>query len=253
MRVSKNLLTGILALCSFNSLIVAQDSTRAQQELWPGIDFHYRFNNKFRVIASYSATKLKSSDFTDGGIAFNFDYYTLPVLRKMYTPLDHSRGHFLWLRAGYAYSTSPKNSKDELKEHTLITEANGRFYLPNNFLLTNKNRMDWRFRNGSFQPRFRPRLNLERDFKTEFLTFNAYTYLEYFYNFNTGNKNRFRLAFGTEISVAHNLNFEIYLVHQFENGSQVNNVNAVGLSLKIYMEKGKPFFIKKYKPSEPKT
>ena len=40
------------------------------------------------------------------------------------------RGYYLWLRAGYLYSSTPPESEDPFKENTFVTEANVRFHLP---------------------------------------------------------------------------------------------------------------------------
>jgi hypothetical protein len=225
----------------------AQDTAVAQatrQEVWPEIDAFYRFNDKFRLFAFVSGTQLKSSSYTDGGLAVNLDYFALPIWRKARTYADSARGNLLWLRGGFFYSSSPKNTTDGFKEYTIVTEANTRFFLPLELLLTNKNRIDWRFLNGDFQPRYRPRITVERDLKTDFLTFNAYFYAEYFLNFKNNGSNRLRLALGTELRVAKHINFEVYFVHQFDNGLDIVTVNAVGLALKIYWQQGDHLFSK---------
>ena len=121
----------------------------------------------------------------------------------------------------------------------------GRFYLPWKILLTGRNRFDLRWRNEDFQPRYRPRLKFERGFKTEYLTFTVYTYGEYFVNFDSDITNRFRFAMGWEVRVAKRLSFETYFVHQFENKLSVLSVNAIGLAMKLFFQKGDLLFGKK--------
>jgi hypothetical protein len=225
----------------------AQDSTVApvtRQELWPKVDLFYRFNDKFRLFAFVSGTQLESSSYADGGVGVNLDYFAFPLSHIATTSADSIRGHRLWLRGGFAYSTSPKDVKDGFKEYAIVTEMNLRFYLPFKFSLSNKNRFDWRFREGEFLPRYRARLTLERDFKTDFLTFNGYVYAEYFLNFKSNTSNRLRLAVGSELRVSKHINFEVYFVHQFDGGLDILTVNAVGLVLKIYWKHGDRLFSK---------
>ena len=127
----------------------------------------------------------------------------------------------------------------------MITEANVRLYLPFKFLLIPRNRFDWRFVNGDFRPRYRAKLQLERDLSTAFLSVNVYTYAEYFVNINSESHNRTRFAFGGELKVTKHMNFDVYYVHQFDNGLGVPTVDAIGLTLKLFWHKGEPFFAKR--------
>src|SRR5918993_1190283 len=166
----------ILFLISFSIVGKCQEDTLTEQttrkEAWPEIDIYYRFNEKFRLFTYFSGTRLKSSSFTDGAVGVNLDYFALPVWRHMKAKADSSRGNLLWLRAGLLYSRSPQDDDNPVKEYTIVTEANARIYLPFNFLMVPKNRLDWRFVNGNFTPRYRAKLQLERDISTGYLSFN---------------------------------------------------------------------------------
>jgi hypothetical protein len=167
----------------------------------------------------------------------NLDYFALPVWRHRKTKSDSSRGNLLWMRAGFLYSTTPTKADKPVNEYTIVTEANIRLYLPFKFLLIPKNRIDWRFLNGDFNPRYRAKLQLERDVSTGYLSFNLYAYAEYFANINSDAHNRTRFAFGSELKVSKHANFEVYFVHQFDNGLDVPTVDAIGLSLKLFFHK----------------
>jgi hypothetical protein len=222
--------------------ILAQDSSGTKQEVWPELNLYYKINSKFRIYALYSATKLKNSAYTDGGFGIYLDYYTFPVMRKKLDPnlRDSTRGYYLWVRAGYLYSSTPPESKDPFKENTFVTEANLRFHLPWHILLTNRNRFDWRSLDGQFQPRYRPRLTFEKEMRTEYLFFTPNIYGEYYAYFNASGYNRFRVSAGVDIKVTSHLEFETYFVYQFGNGEKVNDLKAMGLRLKIYLaHKGK--------------
>jgi len=193
------LLTMALIFCNVNGF--AQLS-RTSQEVWPLVDAYYRLNQKFRMYATVAATKLEESTYSDGAVGLFVDYFAYPP--KIANKLRHNHsdslpGKFLWLHGGYQYSATPPSSKDPFKENMFVTEANTRFYLPFDMLLTWKNRFDWRINNSKFKSRYRPRLMLERDFKTEYLFFTAYGYGEYYANFGNGSVNRFKTQLGVEI------------------------------------------------------
>ncbi len=230
------LLMGFM-LCSWQ--LLAQDSTAVKQEVWPEINLFYKLNNKFRIYALYSATKLKNSSYTDGGWALYLDYFALPNIRKKLSMevRDSTRGYYLWLRAGYMYSTTPADSKDPFKLHTFVAEANLQFHLPYEILLTNKNRFDLRFIEGVFEPRYRPRLTLEKDLHTAYMYFTPNIYAEYFAYFGEKGFNRFRVSAGIQTKVTKHIEFETYFLHEFDNGERVEGLNAMGFSLKFYLKR----------------
>ena len=96
---------------------------------------------------------------------------------------DSARGYYLWFRMGYSYSDAPSN---EPKKQINIyeTEANNYFRIPERLVMILRNRIDWRWVDGNFQPIYRPRLKIVRNFKTEYLAFNAYAWSEYYFYLN---------------------------------------------------------------------
>ncbi len=210
--------------------------SRNAQEVWPAVDAYYKIDPKFRIYATAGGTKRESSNYTDGAIGIFVDYFTFPFT-KIFRP-DHADslpGKFLWLRGGYQYSATPPSAEDPFKESTIVTEANGRYYLPYKMLLTWKNRFDWRIKNGDFNARYRPKLMVERDLKTAYLFFTVTGSAEYFANFGNGAVNRFRVQIGTEIKVTRIINYEVFWNHQFAHQPEIQEVDAFGMTLKIYM------------------
>ena len=219
--------------------LMSQDSTYTRKEGWPEVNLFYNFNDRWRLFAMYSATKLITSDYTDGATGIYIDYFASSSLReKFITPLkDSSKGYRLWVRLGYYYSTTPPESANRVKEHTVASESNSRFHCPMDILLTAKNRFDWRTVNSEFKVRYRPRVTFEKEMQTRYLYFTPYLYGEYFFNFNESSSDRFRLCFGFEVKLALYINFETYYLIQFRNGDTVNDVNAIGFALKFYLDR----------------
>jgi hypothetical protein len=209
---------------------------RTAQEVWPSIDVYYRMNPRWRFYATASGTK-KESSYADGAIGVFADYFGIKptnLLRKGHA--EDLPGKFLWLRAGYQYSASPPSAADPFRENMFVTEANGRFYLPFDVLLTFKNRFDWRFSDQEFKGRYRPRLSFDKDLHTEFLFFTANALVEYYANFGNGAVNRFRTQMGFEFKVTRAVNYEVYWSHQFPNDPEIQVVDAFGMTLKVYMK-----------------
>lgn len=210
---------------------------RKTQEVWPSIDVYYRINDKLRIYATASGTKKDSSNYTDGSLGIFLDIFAFPVLAKRRANhLEELPGTYLRLRAGYQRSASPANAEDPFQENLYVLQADGRATLPASILLTVRNRFDFRFNEGDFSTRYRPRLALERDFRTEYLFFTVSSFTEYFANFGQPQLNRFRLQLGLEVKVTKHLAYESFWNHQFANEPSISEVDAFGMVLKLYLD-----------------
>ena len=232
--LQKLFLIGVLLL-NVNSLF-AQDSV--QKQFWPELDIYYRINERFRIYSSISGTESNSA-YTDGTAGVYLDFFAFPWLRGRLNPeiSDTTRGYYWWFRAGYSYSNSPPGEKRK-EVNIFETETNNTFNLPADIVLHSRNRLDWRWVNGDFQPIYRPRIKFVRNLRTAYLTFNIYLWSEYFFYLNDNNQDRLRLTIGSEIKVLKNLDFEVYFLHQFQNKQYVASLNAVGIMFDLYFKSG---------------
>lgn len=222
---------GLVLACG--DRLVAQDSV--QKQIWPELDMYYRFSERFRLFSQFTGTK-SNSEYTDGTAGVYLDYFAKPWLnaRRNETELgDSTQGYYWWFRLGYSYSAAPPSDKKK-DINTLETETNNSFYLPSRLVLQTRNRLDWRWVNGDFQPIYRPRVKFLKNFKTEYITLNAYLWSEYFFYLNDNSQNRFRMALGSEVKVLKSLDFEVYFMYQFRNQDTVEPIYAVGLILDLY-------------------
>jgi len=219
-------------------LVYAQDSS-VQKQIWPELEIYYRINERFRLYSLISSTR-SNSEYTDGTAGIYIDYFALPWLRgRNETELsDSSVGYYWWFRMGYSYSDAPPSDKKKVV-NIFETETNNTFYLPAAIILQTRNRLDWRWVNGEFQPIYRPRVKFVRNLKTEYLTFNAYLWSEYFFYLNDHTQDRLRICFGVEIKVLKFLDFETYYLHQFQNKQYVAPLNAIGLQFNLYFKSKK--------------
>lgn len=246
LRIRKLIFTVIFSGFFFQDCLAQLGSK--SQEVWPALDVFFKINQKSRLYGTLSGTKLEESNYADGGVGLFYDYFTYPLkITSRFLPdrIDSLPGKFLWLRGGYQYSASPTEAENPFKEHTLVTEANARSYLPLNILLTIKNRFDWRFVDGDFKDRYRPRVMVERDLRTEYMFFTASLWVEYFAYFGNSPINRFRTQAGVEFRVTKHMNYEVYWNHQFASGTEVQENDAFGMSFKFYFNRGEKLGILK--------
>ena len=214
----------------------AQEAT-TRKEFWPEVDVYIKVKPKVRLylIATISKSvedgELRNAQGYEGQIGVHVDYI----------PNKH-----VIFRAGYRYGTAVGSNSDPFKEHRLLIEQTLRKLLHGDFLLSDRNREDFRFVNGDFSFRYRNRVTLEREvhlFKGRSIT--PYASEEVFYDtrYNTWNRNRF--AVGVQQSLRRGplrkmllperqIILDLYYMRQNDSRSDIPHVNAIGAALAFY-------------------
>ena len=220
------------------SCAVQLQADDASTEFWPEWDVYLRLNDKSRLFFLYSATKLDNRQtYSDGSFGGHFDVYAVPLLGRRVLRKDHAdiaRSKSFMVRVGYLFSRTPSGSSDPFSEHTPTVENHWRFQLPGSVLLTDRNRADFRIRDGSYQPRYRNRLKLERTFPAGRLDVTPYAHAEAFYDWRFDKFHRFRYAAGAEVSFGRHIVFESYYLRQRDTVTSPSHVNAIGAALQFY-------------------
>jgi hypothetical protein len=229
--------TVLTIFCFFSA--ISGFSQEAVHEIWPEVKVYYNFNDKFRLYFLGTATRTADAfNYTDGSLGLHLDYFAYPFFRKGEAEGMH-RGDLIWFRVGLVYDASTPNAPDQHGDNIFLTQSDVKFHLPERLVFTVRNRLDWRVSNNVFSPRYRPRLRLDRDFKTTYLIFTAFVYGEYCFDFGATPKDRLRLYIGSAIKVSDVVTFESFVMHQFDN-NVVGSVNAMAFTFKIYLRHNNP-------------
>jgi len=223
-------------------LVLSTKAARAQQpttrnEFWPEIDVHINLKPKLRLYLLGTVSKS-----VEDGELFNAKAFESQIgVHVDYIPNDH-----LILRTGYRFGTSVGETSEPFKEHRLLTEQTLRKLLPNELLLSDRNREDFRFVNGDFSFRYRNRVTLEREFHLlKGRTVTPYVSGEIFYDTRYQTWNRNRLAVGAQISLRRGpirklllpkrqVILDLYYMRQNDSRSDTAHVNAIGVSLAFH-------------------
>ncbi|SFU02147.1 Protein of unknown function [Algoriphagus locisalis] len=238
----------IYASLAWQSSFAQTDTTAIenQQEVWPELNVYYRINDNFRIFSTLSGTKESSSSYSEGAYSIYLDYFGLKAPISKLNFVGREEQFRFRLRGGYLYSRTPPTVEDEIKSHTIRFQTSNTFSMSPKFRAYYKGKLDMVISNGDFNARYIPHLRLERDFKTEYLTFSGYTFVERYLDFQGRDLDRTRVAAGANLRVSKIIDFEIYYLYQFKNKANVPNVIAIGSRLKFYLSR-------KVKVSEPEA
>lgn len=204
-------------------------------QFWPEATFFLRTSDNSRLSLLAAGTRTRQDGYTDGELGVHMDFYSAPLFKgRAKRHPDVARDRFLQFRVGYLFGKAPPRSEDPFTEHTALMEVTPRFYLPKRILLTNRNRVDLRFVDGDFVPRYRNRLKLERSFRIGNRSLTPYTHVEVFYDWRYNAFHRQRYGAGAEFEVNEHFVVEGYYLRQQDSRSSMRGMNVGGLALQFY-------------------
>ena len=215
----------------------AQDNAR--YEFWPEVDAYLKLSQKSRLFFMYSATKLDDRQtFADGSVGIHYDWYGGRTILPRIRFREAAKHQTVLFRVGYEVTRAPSDSGKTVGERTPMFEAHARTPLPWKLLITDRNRFDLRFVGGTFTPRYRNRLKIERTFKIGRFELTPYTQAEVFYDWRWNTFNRQRYTGGAEWAITRFLVLEGYSAMQRDTKSSPEYVYAGGVALQFYFNRG---------------
>jgi hypothetical protein len=230
-------IAGLLLLAGLVSPLPAQQAEqKTLDQFWPETDLFVRLNGGSRLFFLWSGTRTEAGGYTDGQAGAHIDLFVPPIFFKdrVSRHPDLARNKFLTVRLGYLFGKTPADSPQPFTEHTPTVEANSRFYLKH-VLLTNRNRFDFRFIDGTYTPRYRNRLKVEGTIPIRKVSLTPYAHAEAFYDWRYNAFHRFRLAAGAELELTRHIVLESYYLHQVDTRASQRTENIGGLALQFYL------------------
>jgi len=169
----------LLIIC-WCSAISAQTSDKSG-EFWPTLDFHTQLRSGLQIEAFVGSER--STDFPYrqlfGGAEFG--YHRNRITKAHAVNIDPDKEHQLQFTGGYEYLRTIQ-SGDAKGEDRLTLQAFLRQRFGPSFLVTDRNRVEFRWVNDVYSTRYRNMLTLEHDCLIQHLRFTPYAAAEVYYD-----------------------------------------------------------------------
>jgi len=224
----------LVLLLLFSKAASAQSSQEVQ--FLPEIDAYLKLNTNIRVSAQAKDTR-EGGDSTQAEIGPSMEFYLKPLIRlKEITAfdLDDAKTRPLVLTAGYRYLAAPGKPGT----NRIPIAVTSRLPIKAKLLLTDRNRADLDWSNGSFTWRYRNMLSLERTVAIGSYHLIPYANAEIYYESQYSKVSTTELYAGTLVPIGKHFQFNAYYEHQNNTGKHPNSqVHGLGLTLNIYMSR----------------
>jgi hypothetical protein len=195
----------------------------------PETDAYLKLNSNIRTYFQAKDDR-EGGDSTQLSIGPSIQFYLKPLLRlKRVTTydLDDSKSRALVLEVGYRYVAAPNTPG----ENRMIVAATSNLPIKYGFHISDRNRADLDWKNGSFTWRYRNRLTLERTIAIHSYHLIPYASAELFYGSQYSKISTTSIYVGSLFPVGKHVEFNPYYEHDNNTGKHPNQqVNSVGLA-----------------------
>ncbi len=211
-------------------------------QLWPELDVYRRLNDDARLrfsispVCEVSGAGLRSSiDDTDFGVDLDTGLFPIGRARLEKARFDADRMKYLRFRTGIHYLNVNGDAAND--EWRIIAELTPRSHLPLDMTLSFRNRFDLRWIDDAYSWRYRPRLQVDREFKAwTHMAFVPYASAELFWDSRSESWTRTLYKVGTGIAVWPWFGPQIYWAHQIDDRSSVDTItDAIGINLVFHI------------------
>jgi len=219
--------------CAFLVCFACLPARAQDAQFLPEIDAHLKLNSTFRVY-------LEAKDDRDGGESTQFaigpsiQLYLKPLIKLKHArvfDLDDSKSRFLVLETGYRRVTTPDTPSD----NRMLAVATSNFPLKAGFAISDRNRADLDWKNGSLTWRYRNKLTLDRTLPIRSHHLIPYVAAEPYYESKYRKWSTTALFAGCLFPVGKHVQFNSYYEHENNTGKKSNQqTNSVGLALYLY-------------------
>jgi hypothetical protein len=225
----------IITLCNSGA---AGQSRSTDVELDPEMDAHVQFASNLRLLAFGGLTQGVSFDYQQFYAAAAVGYQWKPILKPHLINIDPDKEHYVVVGGGYEFLRT--NQSEKIKDENRMTyEVLLGFRPYGGMLLSDRNRIEFRWINGKYSTTYRNRPALEHDFLLRDFRFTPYGSVELFYDSSKSSWDQRWYSGGIQLPYKRAIMLDTY--YRLENctACKPQNAKIVGMTLNIYISQPK--------------
>jgi hypothetical protein len=158
------------------------------------------------------------------------------ILKRHRRDIDDENEYGIVIGAGYEYEHTVQNGSTKI-ENRIVTQATFHYVPGAAFLLTDRNRVEFRWVNGAYDFRYRNKLMVNRPLELHHFRFTPYASGEMYYDRNHHAWDQNEFGPGVQFPYKQRLMLDVYYLRQNCSSCNPSPVNIWGLTLNIYFRK----------------
>jgi len=229
MKVAANIVA-LLALCAPAS---AQTAT---SEFWPQINAQVQLPRQFRVTGYTGLENSEAIPYQQIFAGGDLGYQWKRISRLHHRNSDSDKEHTLVFVGGYEFLHTLNSGKQKIETRLMLQGTIARRPM-SALLITDRNRVEFRWVNGDYSTRYRNMLRFGYDLVVHKYHFTPYAAAEAYYDGGKGSWNEEQYTAGSEWPFHRMFMMQTYYLRQHCTTCSPVNVNAAGLTLNFYFNR----------------
>ena len=215
------------------AFLSGQSASAQTNQFWPEVDAYARLdsNTRFRFQVKETREGGQTNQFQFGP---SVEFYVKPLVRLRdlsELPADEARSRLLLLSIGYLYFPQINSPA----ENRVVLIATPSYPVKWRFVLSDRNRVELRFVNGTFFWRYRNRLGVQRPFTVHSYRLTPYVRCEIYWDSQVHKWADVAASAGAKLPITKKSELDAYYEHQNQTNKAPNaQVNSFGLILNVF-------------------
>lgn len=209
-----------------------------EKELWPKLSatFELRPRTRLQVFTELQdGEDFSYSQFTAGAMV---NYRMKRIVHLGELAIDEEDEHQVVIGGGYEYLRTIQNGNTK-GENRIIVQGTGRHRPGADFLLADRNRLEFRWVNGVYDFRYRNKVTVNHALRINKFRLTPYASGELFWDRNHHSWNENQFSCGVQLPYKKRLMLDLFYLHQNCTTCSPQHVDAFGLTLNLYFKWGK--------------
>src|SRR5262249_16844092 len=164
-------------------------------------------------------------------------YRMKPIVNLRREDIDENKDNRLVFSAGYEYLHTIENGSTR-NENRVITQVTANMPFVG-LLLTDRNRCEFRWVNGSYDFRYRKKVVISDRLQAGSFRYTPYVSGELYYDRNHHSWNQNQYGFGVQFPYKKRWMLDTYLLHQNWTTCSQNSEKMLGITLNLYFRRNK--------------
>ena len=227
-------LVSILILSDQLSTVRCQ-TTGESNQFWPTFNASFELGKRSRISATAEKHNGEDAPYDQWKVGAVFSYRVNRIGEYLRHDVDKENEYNLVLGGGYEFLRTDQNGGQK-NEHRVLVQATPKYVLFAKILAQDRNRIEFRWTNGSYNFRYRNKLTVDRTFKINKLRLIPYASGELFWDRNHHEWNENQYTFGVRFPYRKSFLLDTYYLRQNCTTCSLDPLNVFGVTANFYFE-----------------